>query len=188
MYSFGSNSLDGGGPRAGLIMDAAGNLYGTTSLGGPNGGGTVFEIAAGTHEETILHSFVPLGPSSTDGSGPSGGLIMDAAGNLFGTTNQGGVYGGGTVFEIAAGTHQESIVYSFGGVDMLYKLSGGLIADSQGNLYGTAKVNGIDGSGAVFELSNTGFVVPETSSFVLAAMGLLAFAVPCIKRVRGATK
>jgi uncharacterized repeat protein (TIGR03803 family) len=64
-----------------------------------------------------------------------------------------------------------------------------LIADSEGNLYGTTYSGGTNDEGTVFEIANTGFyVVPETSSLLLAAMGLLAFAVPILKRVKGTTK
>jgi uncharacterized repeat protein (TIGR03803 family) len=95
------NGTDGAGPRASLILDAAGNLYGTTSGGGTYGAGTVFEltpIAGGGWAERVLHNFNNDG---TDGAYPYGGLIFDAAGNLYGTTLYGGTYGNGTVFEIA---------------------------------------------------------------------------------------
>lgn len=79
-----------------MIADSAGNLYGTTYAGGANGKGTVFKIAPdGT--ETILHAF---GANATDGQNPVGGLVVDSAGNLYGTTVGGGAYGGGTVFKI----------------------------------------------------------------------------------------
>ena len=100
LYSFGASSTDGQIPFAGLIMDSAGNLYGTTYGGGANGYGTVFTIASG--KETVLYSF---GANSTDGQNPIAGLIMDSAGNLYGTTVVGGANGestagDGTVFEI----------------------------------------------------------------------------------------
>ena len=76
-------------------MDAAGNLYGTTSYGGTNGVGTVFKLdPAG--QETVLHSF-----SGRDGKIPYGTLARDKAGNLYGTTYGGGAFGGGVVFKIA---------------------------------------------------------------------------------------
>ena len=112
LYTFGANSTDGQQPEGSLISDAAGNLYGTTKWGGAYGAGTVFEIAAGTHTESVLYSF---GANSTDGQLPLAGLNRDAQGNLYGTTSQGGASGAGTVFEIAAGTHAESVLYSFAG-------------------------------------------------------------------------
>src|ERR1019366_44782 len=93
---------DGMNPWAGLIFDAAGNLYGTTYGGGTYDKGTVFELtptAGGGWTETVLHSFNQTG---TDGTEPLAGLIFDAAGNLYGTTYQGGTYSGGTVFEVTA--------------------------------------------------------------------------------------
>ena len=156
LYSFGIGNTDGAGPYGGLIMDSAGNLYGTTTQGGANFEGTVFKItAAGT--ETILHSF---GATATDGLVPTAGLIMDRAGNLYGTTAQGGANVLGTVFKIdAAGT--ETILYSFAAsaTDGLAPFAG-LTVDSAGNLYGTT-VNGganfgttmngeVNGGGTVF--------------------------------------
>src|ERR1019366_6272522 len=95
-------------PEAGLIFDAAGNLYGTTYGGGTYTSctssdycGTVFELtpaAGGGWTETVLHSF----GNGTDGWAPYAGLIFDAAGNLYGTTYGGGTYSGGTVFEVTA--------------------------------------------------------------------------------------
>jgi uncharacterized repeat protein (TIGR03803 family) len=86
-----------------VIFDKSGNLYGTTLLGGPgdcsNGCGTVFELTPNAElywTEVVLHSF-GLG---TDGVHPYANLILDAHGDLYGTTNQGGAYGWGTVFEI----------------------------------------------------------------------------------------
>ena len=104
LHSFGSGT-DGIVPAAGLIMDTAGNLYGTTYEGGIRGGGTVFELSpreGGGYTETVLHSF----GSGTDGYFPFAGLIFDAAGNLYGTTDYGGIHetcdlnACGTVFEL----------------------------------------------------------------------------------------
>jgi uncharacterized repeat protein (TIGR03803 family) len=94
------NNTDGNTPYGGLIADAAGNLFGTTNLGGTRSDGTVFEIArtAGGYASTatVLVSF-----NDTDGSAPSGSLLADAAGDLFGTTSLGGANGTGSVFELA---------------------------------------------------------------------------------------
>ena len=99
LYSFCAQAgcKDGSSPEAGLVLDAKGNLYGTTySGGGPKKRGTVFEVSpSGT--ETVLHSFNAKG---TDGYNPSASLVMDAKGNLYGTTYAGGAHGGGTVFEV----------------------------------------------------------------------------------------
>ena len=100
---------DGESPYAGVIRDAAGNLYGTTSEGGASGLGTVFKVSP-SGVETVLHSFT----GGSDGSGPEAGLLMDATGNLFGTTLSGGVSGGGVVFKIDP-TGLETVLYQFPG-------------------------------------------------------------------------
>src|SRR5512135_2938487 len=95
------NGATGSGPRAGLTLDAQGNLYGTTDGGGANGQGTLFELAAGSGTITTLASF-----NGANGAYPEAGLIMDAQGNLYGTTSNGGAFDdNGTVFELAAGSN-----------------------------------------------------------------------------------
>lgn len=168
LYSFGANPTDGQQPYAGLMMDSAGNLYGTTQNGGTSGLGTVFKITAdGT--ETILHSF---GASVVDGQIPRGGVIMDTAGNLYGTTTEGGAHFGGTVFRISA-SGTETILYSFGtrandGMDPY----GSLIMDSAGNLYGTTGGGGSGGMGTVYKID------PAGTETVLYSFGEGSTAVP----------
>ena len=94
---------------SGLIMDRAGNLYGTTQFGGANGGGTVFELSP-TGTETVLYSF---GSQSGDGLNSRAGLVFDKKGNLYGTTINGGAYGQGTVFKLTP-NGIETVLYSFG--------------------------------------------------------------------------
>jgi uncharacterized repeat protein (TIGR03803 family) len=109
LYNFCSQGLpcvDGSQPHAGLIMDAAGNLYGTTSNGGSaGGGGTVFELTPNGSgwTETVLYSFCTVTPGCADGLNPQAGLVMDAAGNLYGTTSTGGPLASayGLVFELS---------------------------------------------------------------------------------------
>jgi len=165
LHSFAQGSqtatTDGDAPEANLILDAEGNLYGTTTGGGMDDFGTVFELvkpsAGGVWTENILHYF---SSSSTDGRGPLGGLIFDAEGNLYGTTSGGGASGlWGTVFELSPGTGgvwTEKLLWSFGvvtgdGVEP----EANLVFDAQGNLYGTTKQGGTtgDNTGTVFELS-----------------------------------
>src|ERR1700722_6280520 len=95
LYAFQGGS-DGNTPRANLIADKNGNLYGTSTIGGEYGYGTVFEIAP-DGAETVLHSF----ESDGDGAVPYGGVISDKSGNLYGTTGSGGSFGYGTVFKLA---------------------------------------------------------------------------------------
>jgi uncharacterized repeat protein (TIGR03803 family) len=141
LYSFGAKP-DGCGPGASLIQDANGNFFGTTEVGGIYGYGTVFRLDS-TGKETVLYSFA----SNPDGANPWGGLIRDAAGNLYGTTLQGGTNGFGTVFKVDS-TGKETVLHSFAGNDggMPY---GGLILDAAGNLYGTTSL----GRGTVFKIT-----------------------------------
>jgi len=156
LYSF-TGGGDGAYPYAGLIMDASGNLYGTTQQGGANGCGTVFELvnSSGTYSEKVLYSFTNSGG---DGAGPVDGLIMDGSGNLYGTTLLGGANRFGTVFELvnSSGTYSEKVLYSFAGSggDGEYPFAG-LIMDASGNLYGTTDGGGANGDGTVFELVNS---------------------------------
>jgi uncharacterized repeat protein (TIGR03803 family) len=153
----GDKNNDGQNPRAGLIADSSGNLFGTTFGGGVSPGqGTVFKLSPGG-TETILHTF-----TGNDGAGPgAGALILDAAGNLYGTTvvggtGNGGGGGAGVVFEIAAdGTF--SVLYNFqGGHDGEFP-EASLIMDNSGNLYGTTSQGGSQNSyGTVFKLAPGG--------------------------------
>jgi uncharacterized repeat protein (TIGR03803 family) len=150
LYSFGASAADGTQAESDLIMDSAGNLYGTTPGGGANGDGTVYKISpSGT--ETILYSF---GANATDGQAPFEGLLMDSAGNLYGTTEGGGAHSnGGTVFKISA-SGMETVLYSFGAnaADGQYPTAS-LIMDSAGNLYGTTTAGGTNGGGTVFSIN-----------------------------------
>lgn len=95
LRSFKGGKKDGNGPRAGIVFDVAGNIYGTTTGGGTSGYGTVFELVAPKYKEKVLWSF-----NGTDGAVPYGGLILDTSSNLYGTTQLGGSYGNGVVFEV----------------------------------------------------------------------------------------
>jgi uncharacterized repeat protein (TIGR03803 family) len=160
LYSF-TGGGDGGEPQSTLIWDKSGNLYGTTIQGGANNLGTVFELTPdGT--EAVLYSFKG---GEYDGAFPQAGLIADAKGNLYGTTESGGssVCGGGcgTVFEVAH-NGAEQVLYEFGGSpDGAYPIAG-LVADSSGTLFGTTLGGGIQsnfcgvGCGTVFKLAPHG--------------------------------
>jgi uncharacterized repeat protein (TIGR03803 family) len=158
----------GANPESNLIADAAGNLYGTSSRGG--GYGVVFKLtptSGGKWVETVIHDFVGEPGSGPDGAYPAASLIFDAAGNLYGTTSEGGIYGQGTVFKltpVSGGKWIESVIHQFAG----YPSDGtdpvaSLIFDNAGNLYGTTANGGNnDGCGdqyqaiacgTVFELS-----------------------------------
>lgn len=145
LHSF-TDSTDGANPNAGLVMDSAGNFYGTTMFGGTNGSGTVFKISpAGL--ETVLYSFSEL-------NFPQAGLTIDKAGNLYGTTS-GGV-AGGTVLKVSpAGA--ATVLYSFAGgaTDGAHPWAA-LTMDSGGNLYGTTTEGGANDAGTVFKIGVTG--------------------------------
>jgi uncharacterized repeat protein (TIGR03803 family) len=152
LYSFCSlpNCADGDSSIAGLVRDNAGNLYGTTLLGGANGAGTVFKVN-GAGQETVLYSFCPGGFPCEDGLNPWAGVVRDSVGNLYGTTLEGGAYGQGTVFEVNS-TSQETVLYSFtGGADGCNPYAG-VTRDSAGDLYGTTPYCGT-GGGTVFKIA-----------------------------------
>ena len=156
LHSFNNNGKDGVAPYAGLIVDAAGNLYGTTHVGGAYGGGTVFELspkAGGGWTETVIYAF----GNGTDGVFPSGSLIRDALGSLYGTTSQGnGAYSGGTAFQLtptAGGGWTETVIHVFGNGTDGARPIGSLIFDASGNLYGTTTLGGAQNLGTVFELA-----------------------------------
>ena len=153
LHDFAGGRTDGKNPAAGLVRDAAGNLYGTTQVGGMHHSyGTVFKITP-AGDESVLHAF----KGGADGEEPDGGLVLDDAGNLFGTTFWGGGANCGTVFEITPdGT--ETIAYAFQGGSDGCNPWAGLSTDAKGNLYGTTVRGGGSGCdgygcGTVFRLS-----------------------------------
>jgi uncharacterized repeat protein (TIGR03803 family) len=151
IYNFAGPRGDGGLPLAGLVIDAAGNLYGTASYGGSTYNGAVFKVTQ-SGQETVLYNFA----GGTDGSTPEAGLLLDSTGNLYGTTFAGGTNNVGTVFKVNQ-SGQETVLYNFAGgtVDGANPQSN-LIMDRGGNLYGTTNAGGTHGAGTVFELSKNG--------------------------------
>jgi len=146
LYSFGL-AQDGREPSGGIVIDHQQNLYGTTVFGGASGNGTVFKLtSAGV--ETVLYSF----KGGVDGRLPQERLIMDSAGNLYGTTSRGGVRNRGTVFKITP-DGSETVLFSFGHGK---NPSSQLIFDGNGNLYGTTTYGGSHHNGVVFRLSPSG--------------------------------
>jgi len=150
LYSF-KSTPDGQTSMAGLIQDASGNLYGTTNYGGTSFAGVVFEVSA-SKKETVLYSFT----GTADGAYPYAPLLLDKAGNLYGTAYAGGASNVGVVFKVtASGT--ETVLYSFhGGTSDGCYPAGGLIADATGNFYGTTSACGASNYGTVFKLTAAG--------------------------------
>jgi uncharacterized repeat protein (TIGR03803 family) len=139
--------------RAGVIFDASGNLYGTT-WGGGGGCGTVFKLTHnpdGSWTNQVIYSFT----CGNDGGGAVGGVILDAAGALYGTTAVGGASGGGVVYKLTPnpdGSWTQSVLHSFDGTDGGYPDHGSLVFDTAGNLYGASAAVWGPCCGTIFEL------------------------------------
>ena len=170
LYEF-HGGADGSDPSAGLVFDKSGTLYGVTFLGGGNPPdldiGVVFELSPGsdgTWKEKVIHVF--QGP---DGMYPSAWLVFDPAGNLYGTTYEGGSGGGGVVFELtpsSGGNWTETVLHNFSGSPDGCAPFSGVTLDAAGNVYGTTYACGGNGGisyGIAFELSpNSGGGWTET--------------------------
>ena len=156
LYTFGSKHT----PPSSLVLDPAGNLYGTSA--GVYTNGQVFKLTPTTSGEwtyAILHAFT----GGTDGAHPEGGLIIDATGNLYGTTSSGGAFGFGNVFKLTfnpKGYWSEHILHQFPGGSLGAQPVAGLTRDAAGNLFGTTYYGGHlsrcnNGCGVAFELRPT---------------------------------
>ena len=160
LYSF-TGFPDGYEPLAPVTFDAQGNLFGTTSSGGANNVGTVFELSppsfpGGNWSETIVYSFCQAGGEDkcSDGAIPYGGVVLDGAGNLYGTTLLGGTQPKwGVVYELTptlgGGTWTESVLHNFNGTDGGEPEAG--LSFDEGNLYGTVSSGGLSGSSCLEE-------------------------------------
>lgn len=154
LHEFGG--IDGSYPESGLAIDASGNLYGTTSGGGVADYGVAFKLshnAGGGWSEQVIHSF---GSSTYDGLYPAAAVALDADGNVFGTTYEGGNANLGTVFELSPSPGDRwtgKILHHFtGNLDGAYPTSD-LTWDNAGNLYGTTQAGGGSGVGVVYEIT-----------------------------------
>jgi uncharacterized repeat protein (TIGR03803 family) len=160
LHSF-FGGFDGQDPHGGVTFDSAGNLYGTTVAGGiggicaGDGCGTVFKLTpvGDSWSESIIYNFL----GGEDGFGPGSGLVFDKAGNLFGTTPDGGKYSAGTIFKLTptdSGIWKEHIIHHFtGGKDGSTGSLGRLQFDADGNFYGIAELGGAYGFGTVYKMS-----------------------------------
>lgn len=153
LYRFGY--ADGSNPFGELVFDQAGNIYGTTHGGGSYRRGVVFKLtpSGGGWTESVLYNF-----SGSDGENPFSGVTLDNAGKLYGTTESGGAYGRGTIFELTRSQNgwAETFLHSFQTGSDGSEPFAGLIFDPSGNLYGTTPVGGIGNGGTVFKLTRSG--------------------------------
>jgi uncharacterized repeat protein (TIGR03803 family) len=149
LYSFGTGS-DGQNPEAALVQGTDGNFYGTSTIGGAYGEGTVFKITA-AGAETVLWSF----GNGSDGKNPEAGLVQGTDGNFYGTTFAGGAYGEGTVFKITA-AGAETVLWSFGNGNDGQEPYAGLIQGTDGNFYGTTVQGGASSDGTTFKITPAG--------------------------------
>jgi uncharacterized repeat protein (TIGR03803 family) len=168
LHFFGGGAADGAGPTSSLVAGRAGNLYGTTEMGGASDLGTVFTIKTDGSGFAVLHSF---SGSPTDGRTPSGGLVAGSAGSLYGTTAYGGAFGQGTVYTINTDGSGFALLHAFSGgaADGTYPAAE-LLADGA-NLYGTTLQGGTSNWGTVFTVRTDGLGFAVLHSFSGGADG-----------------
>jgi uncharacterized repeat protein (TIGR03803 family) len=153
LHNFGAQPYDGLSPYSKLVFDSKGNLYGTTAGGGTDSNGTVFELIPqtdGRWKEKVLVNFV-----GSNGTDPRSALVFDSAGELYGVTFSGGLYGGGLLYELipgSNGTWQQSALHNFGNGTDGNGVLGNLRFDASGNLFGTTQGGGASGEGTVWEI------------------------------------
>jgi uncharacterized repeat protein (TIGR03803 family) len=153
IYSF-RGQPDGSFPYGALLFDALGNIYGTTYYGGANGIGSVYQLspqAMGEWKESVLYSF----QEGSDGNSPISNLVFDNAGNLYGTTSEGGL-GSGTIFKLSPvgnGSWTETVVHAFEGPPDGGFSYNGMVVDAFGNFYGATVHGGTDDDGSVYKFT-----------------------------------
>jgi uncharacterized repeat protein (TIGR03803 family) len=177
--------IDGAEPTAGVVADHAGNFYGTCSLGGIYDNGTVFKISA-AGKRTNLHEFSSLDAAgiNSDGANPKAALIIGQDGDLYGTTQHGGMYGSGTVFKIKP-SGALTTLYNFGalqkgnlnadGANPIAALVEGNINGTAGNFYGATNAGGTSGYGTLFQITPGG-VLTTLHTFTSGDEGALPYA------------
>ncbi len=153
------NGANGSRPRAGLTIDAVGNLYGTTSGGGAKGQGTAFRIDARSGALATIATF-----NGANGALPLAGLTLDALGNLYGTTYAGGAKYRGTAFRIDANTRALTTLVTFNGLNGANPAAG-LTIDPAGNLYGTTQYGGVNYAGTAFRIDARSGALTTLASF-----------------------
>ena len=146
------NGTNGAAPMGGLTTDVSGNLFGTTSGGGANGNGTVFEVKSGSNGITSLASF-----NGSNGASPLGEVPLDTVGNIYGTTSAGGANGMGSIFQLSGGNHLLSVVHSFSGADGSSP-QGGILLDQLGEVECTTSAGGVNGEGGIYQSASAATV------------------------------
>jgi uncharacterized repeat protein (TIGR03803 family) len=153
IYSF-QGQPDGSFPYGALLFDASGKVYGTTYYGGANGIGAVYELSrrpTGEWKERVIYSF----QEGTDGNSPISNLVFDKAGNLYGTTSEGGL-GSGTIFEltpVGGGQWTETVVHPFQGPPDGAFAYNGMVVDQLGNFYGATVHGGENDDGCIYKFT-----------------------------------
>lgn len=156
LHAFLAGATDGHNPQSGLVKDAAGNLYGSTLYGGPNNYGILYQLspaAGGAWTYNVIYQFT----SQLDGAAPSGSLASDPAGNIYGTTTGGGLYGYGTVFKLSPSSSGWTLttIYNFTLDFGNQQTQQGIAIDSKGSLYGVTQNGGEYQLGTVYQLTPT---------------------------------
>lgn len=159
LHAFSGGPADGSHPDARLLLDDSGVLYGTTRAGGPADLGTVYALGKDGTDFTLVHSFAG---SLSDGAQPYSSLLLDPAGNLYGTTREGGTAGFGTVFALRRDGSSFSVLHHFSGTGGSHPESF-LVMDGAGTLYGTASEGGPDNAGLEFSLPS--LIGPTATAF-----------------------
>lgn len=156
IHNFLGGADEGAYPEWGMILDSAGDLYGTTAGGGPNQAGTIFEFtpnSGGTWSESVLYTATSAVPNDL-----YSGLVTDSVGDLYTASAGGGTYYEGTVFKLTPynASWVEETLYAFTGGDNGYSPGWGVVFDAAGNLYGTTDYGGYDAVGNVFKVMPAG--------------------------------
>ena len=156
------DGTNGATPIGSMVLDSQGNLFGVTQFGGANNAGMVFEVPKGSGIPTSVLSF-----NGTTAAQPSGGLVIDSQGNLYGTTISGSSNVNGSVFEVKSGTTNVITIGTFNGTNGVDPA--GLAIDAKGNLYGITTGGGADNDGTVFEIAkgtNTAVALASFSALI----------------------
>jgi uncharacterized repeat protein (TIGR03803 family) len=155
-----SNCADGRLPARGLLLNSAGNLYGTTQAGGPSDNGVIFELSKSgkAWSETVLYNICAAGGSCPDGTYAASPLIMDGSGSLYGSMVNGANSGSGVLFKLVpdGANSTYSVLYDFcaqAGCADGQEPFGPLLMDAKGNIFGTTEIGGANGRGAIYEFS-----------------------------------